>query len=196
MAGTDASIGNVRELLIRVRDGDGAAFDEIYSRYHQFVFSTFLGLGFSYDESWDLMQESFLHALRGLTTLDLERPVYFGGWLSTIARNVARRAAQRAGRRLELAVEDSELYAFPDLGGSPRPNSEDGARRHAALYACLAGLEPQLRAIVITRVLFEYSFRTIAPLVGCAEATVRNRLAEARTRLRMCLEDKGVTEAE
>ncbi len=186
------STDDMRALLQRARQGEQEAFAVLYQRYHPMVLTGFMSTGLSYHQSWDFMQETFLHALRGLGSLDLDRPIQFGGWLSVIARNVARKYLAREGRA--KAVQQTVAY-FPEISDCEIDSAAEELgqqEEHSALMYCLDALDPEPRRIVIYKFVLKYSYRRIAPLMGLSAGTVRNRLADALQALRRCLGSKGV----
>ena len=86
-------------LLVRARQGEPEAIDLLYRRYRREVYGLCLNLCGNREEAQDLLQETFLRAVRGLPG--------FGGrcqlktWLCRIAVNVARDLARRHRRRPE-----------------------------------------------------------------------------------------------
>ena len=89
-AGTDA------RLVLRARGGVGEAFGGLYDRWAATVHGLLVADGPRGEEA-DLVHEVFLRAMRSLSSLN--EPERFGPWLCTIARNLARDALRRAGRR-------------------------------------------------------------------------------------------------
>src|SRR6202046_1767823 len=69
------------------RDGDRAAFGQLYQRYARMVHGVLLAKVPVSDVD-DLVQDVFIRALRRLSTL--RETESFGAWLAVIARNVAR----------------------------------------------------------------------------------------------------------
>lgn len=179
-------LDEVRALVRDAQAGDREAFASLFRRFQSFVLGCFLSTGAAYDESWDLTQETFLHALRGLHTLDLRCEVRFGGWLSVIARNVARKHSIR--QRDSNTVQFDET-CFPDVMGAAGAPTED----YSALAQCLDLLGIELRRPVLYKFFLGFPNRKIATLLTSSEATVRNRLASAMVELRACLESKGAS---
>ena len=107
MAETDTA------LVVRARDGDRAAFEELVRRTSRLVFARlYLDTG-SVPRAEDLLQETLLLAYRSLRRL--ADPTGFRAWLLAIAHNVlidharARSAALRA--RLAAAASPSTAAA-------------------------------------------------------------------------------------
>ena len=179
-------------LVQRARSGDRDAFGRLYDRFHHSILHRFMACGASYEESWDLMQETFLHAWRGLHTLAAGTELQFGGWLSVIGRNILRK--RWAKGRKNAAVSFS-LVDFPDIcdEGAGSPSAFDSGRRdYAALMRCLDSLATVLRQVVIFKAVLGHSYRNIGCSLDMAEATVRSRMSEALAALRECLEAAGV----
>lgn len=73
-------------LVEAARDGNAAAFDDLYRRYRRLVHGVLLSRVPSADVE-DLVQDVFLQAWRQLRAL--RTPAAFGGWLVTMARHRA-----------------------------------------------------------------------------------------------------------
>lgn len=184
-----ARASDLHFLLQRAQRGDREAFGEVYTRFHPYVLHCFWSLGASYAESWDLTQETFLHALRGIGTLDLGCDVQCGGWLRRIAINVLRR---HQARRKDLAWEPWEADAFPEIREAPPFSAVASAEDYGALARCLEALDRTQRRIIGYRYVHGYSGRRVAALLGLAEATLRDRLRQALASLRDCLGASGI----
>ena len=111
--------------------------------------------------SEDIAQEAFLAAVRALDRFDRRRP--FGPWLHRIVVN--RAIDFTRARRLRGEVELGETTAARD-----DPEPADG------VFARLADLSPEHRAVIVLRYLFEYTPGEIAELLGLPRGTVNSRL--------------------
>src|SRR5579871_296119 len=88
-----------REELGRVhrsQSGDLTAFEDLIRAHARLVWASVYG--WVRDPAWteDLVQETFLKAWEAIK--DLKEPQAFRGWLLTIARRLAWRQAELAGR--------------------------------------------------------------------------------------------------
>lgn len=91
------------ELALRARSEPRAAFEVLFERYRDPLFSFLRRQGAEESRVEDLFQTAFLKAYRALPQFREESR--FKTWLYAIAANVLtdeRRAAQRRGRRAEL----------------------------------------------------------------------------------------------
>jgi RNA polymerase sigma-70 factor, ECF subfamily len=119
----------------------------------------------------DIAQEAFLAAVRSLDRFDRKRP--FGPWLHRIVVNRAIDWAR--ARRVRAEV----------LGDAPEAQDES---RSSDLFshgvtAGLASLEPEHRAVIVLRYLFEYTPGEIARLLDLPRGTVNSRLRRGLDRL-------------
>ena len=186
---------SVADLVGGAQKGDRDAFAELYSRYQPYVLHGLLALGETYADAWDLTQETFLHAYRGLHTLCPERELRFGGWLRRIAMNVLRKHAPKARRAQAVGLGDRD---FPELADECAiASGEDSGldEEYGALYECLDTLAIELRRLVVYRFFFGDSGRQAARELSLTEATQRTRIKEAMELLRECLKSKGIQSA-
>ena len=175
------------ELVTAARDGDRAAFGELYDRYTRMVHGMLLARVPPGDVD-DLVHDVFLLALRRLPAL--RDTAAFGGWLAAIARNRAydyhRRAkgdyAERARDMTEDAVEETQ--------GSTGP----GASRTEALgvLAAIRALPEAYRETLILRLVEGMTGPEIAARTGLTPGSVRVNLCRGMQQLR---ERLGITAA-
>ena len=183
---------DTRDLLGRAREGDRDAFGVLYDRYHQYVLTYLMSMGTTYEESWDLMQETFLHAWRGLHTLNLQADVQFGGWLRRTAHNVLLKRLRRQSKARLVSASAENFPEIPDVDAARPEDQVARSADYTALLHCMERLGVELRRIVISKFVYGLSGREIAEKLGLAEGSVRNRLREAYDTLRECLEGKGI----
>ncbi|MFN4243878.1 MAG: sigma-70 family RNA polymerase sigma factor [Tepidisphaerales bacterium] len=132
-------------------------------------------------ESDDLVQETYLRALRSWHTFTLG-PQGVRPWLYTILHNVYRtRLSQQS--RLPRPVDDEQLdqvYAAPP---PPDPPLANAAQTDTDLGAALQQLDPDLRAVLLLWAVDELSYREMASVLGIPIGTVMSRLYRARRKL-------------
>jgi RNA polymerase sigma-70 factor, ECF subfamily len=131
----------------------------------------------------DIAQEAILAALSSLRRFDRARS--FRPWLHKIVANRAIDWLRARDRRREV-----QLYPVPQADvlaahSSKQPHDEAGVAIDR-----LAALDPQSRAIVVMRCVFEYRPREIAPMVGLSAGAVRTRLHRALAELRNAIEEE------
>lgn len=155
----------LRSLLAAAVEGDDIAFGELVRQAQPAVWKVCHALG-SVGEVEDLVQETFLRAVRAASTYRGEAPVLV--WLLAIARracadDVRRRTKQRdLVQRLGCLRQDTVFEAGGDVRELLAELDDD--RREAFVLTQLVGL----------------SYEDAAGVLGCPIGTVRSRVARAR----------------
>ena len=169
-------------LVLRARDGDQAAFEELVRRTSRLVFARlYLDTG-SVHRAEDLLQETLLRAFRSLRRLD--NPAGFRPWLLTIAHNTAIDAARKAARQKRAGpTEDKPLGAIPANGLSP----EDAALREELrqqVLSVLRSLPPEYRLPLTMRYITGADYETIGEQLGLTNGSLRGLLHRGLKMLR------------
>lgn len=164
--------------------GDNSAFDELVERYEGPLFNAAYRITGSVDDAMDATQAAFVKAFEKLDTFN---PEYrFFSW---IYRIVVNQSLNLVGRRREEPGLDGEL---PATIRSPEVVF-DGDEKARALELALLELSPEQRTVILLKHLEGFSYQEIGKLLGVSEKTVKSRLFTARRRLRLILNQRGVT---
>jgi len=198
---------DVQELLARARRGDRQAFDELFRRdadslHRSIRLRLDRRLAPRLDAS-DVLQETYLEALRRLPRYLARPEVPFGLWLRGLARDrllVLHRRHLGADRRsvqreLPLLPADSSAQFVHSLGGHEPSPSQALAALEAAqrLRLALERLDEDERELILLRH-FEYlSNREIAWLLGISESAANKRYIRTLARLRGLLQNLGLS---
>jgi RNA polymerase sigma-70 factor, ECF subfamily len=158
-------------LLERLRQGDAEAGRRFVREYYAGVYRYLLYLTGRPETADDLTQETFVQAWRSLDSLD-ERP-HFRSWLHRIAHREFLQALR--GQRVCASLE--EVPEAP----APCSAAETSA---VELRQVIARLPLEEREVVVLHYLEGYSYEEIAAILGAPVGRVRQRLVEARARLR------------
>lgn len=168
-----ATSASEAELLGGVVAGKPAAIAELFDRYSRLVRRMLIRtLGSDFDVD-DLMQETFLTAVRRAPTL--RDPGALSSFIVGIAiRQAKNELRRRAVRRWIGLTQDDE---------SPARGSDAVARegvRH--LNRALEQLDPSARVLFVLRHVEELELTEIARAEHCSLATLKRRLARAERR--------------
>lgn len=138
----------------------------------------------------DLVQETYVRALRARDTFDLKshgiRP-----WLLRIMHNVHVSRSEREGRQ-PAAVEDAQLEACASSRGTtgcaaaaapPVWNLGNFDSMDQQLVRAIESLAPEYQVVLMLWAVDELSYKEIADAVGIPIGTVMSRLYRARQRL-------------
>jgi RNA polymerase sigma-70 factor (ECF subfamily) len=175
---------NDTALVVRARDGDPAAFEELVRRTSRLVFARlFLDTGNAH-RAEDLLQETLLSAFRSLRKLD--NPALFRPWLLTIAHNVVIDAARRESRQKRLGVNGTEAAALgtvPANGLSPEDAAEREELRQRVL-SVLRSMPEEYRLPLTMRYITGADYETISEQLGLTNGSLRGLLHRGLKMLR------------
>ncbi|MGD1047900.1 MAG: RNA polymerase sigma factor [Candidatus Krumholzibacteriaceae bacterium] len=167
------------ELALLARDGNAAAFEEIYDRHAPGVARALASfVGGDTDSLEDLVQEVFFRVIDGIASYVPERP--FPNWLYTVALNTGRNHVR--DHAMELPVDPSELDSMPLVGNESVDCPDDliGAR----LLRLVTALPEELREVVFLRIGADLAYGEIGEILGIPEGTARSRMHNAIANLR------------
>jgi RNA polymerase sigma-70 factor (ECF subfamily) len=197
----------IADLLRRARQGEQAAFDELFARHRQAVRR---GIALRLDRRLaarvdvsDVEQETYLEAARRLPAY-LERPdMPFHLWLHWLAREQVLTAHRRhlaADRRSvgreapPLPVDSSASFVCALVGKGPSPSQAAAATEMAErLRLALGQLDEDERSILLWRHFEQLTNREIAQILHISPAAANKRYVRALERLRGLLLNLGVS---
>lgn len=176
-----------RELVERARAGDASAFEELVLKYQQRVYNLTLRMTGNPDDAFDLSQEAFLKAWRGLETFHFESA--FSTWLYRLTSNACLDflRAQKRRRTVSLTTEDDDGDEVQIELTDPAPTPEQAALASEdrwMLTKALDALDDEAREIITLRVINDLSYEKIGEVLGIKEGTVKSRLSRARDKLK------------
>ena len=182
-------------LMLRVRDDDAAAFEQLMLRYQDRVVRLMAHLVSRRDMAEDLAQEIFLRVYRS-------RHRYvpgskFSTWLYTIAHNVASNAVRGLARRREVNLVNREsgemegnpmdIAALAASGLMPTRQLDKAELREVVKLAVAALGERQRMAVLLNK--FEHlSYEEIAEVMDMSPSATKSLLSRARANLREVLD--------
>jgi RNA polymerase sigma-70 factor (ECF subfamily) len=166
-------------LIRRARDGDMAAFEQLYQDHVGRVFALCLRLAGDRSLAEELAQEAFVRAWQKLGSFRGESA--FGSWLYTLTVNTALSERRSRRRRTSRVVATDDLSAFDRPGRPARPEHRFDLER------ALARLPPGARAVLVLHDVEGYKHQEIADMTGIAAGTSKAQLHRARRLLREAL---------
>jgi RNA polymerase sigma-70 factor (ECF subfamily) len=196
-------MSSAEELTFPRQESEFAALFERYRRELQIHCYRMLG---SFEDSEDLVQETFLRAWRSRASFGSDGRYSFRAWLHRIATNACLDVLRARSRRVtppEVAaagdpgadplppVDLPWLQPFPDrlLAESAPAEDEPAAVVVAretielAFLAAIQHLPPRQRAVLIVRVVLGWSAKDTASLLEVSVASVNSALQRARATL-------------
>ena len=174
--------------VLKPPDGQGAAFNEVALQHLDALYRYAMSLTHNKVESEDLVQETYLRALRASGRLRPDSNVK--SWLFTILRNVRLNEVQRPALNLPNVDFDRDLSANarPANSSAEDPHlSYVSAMRYADVRRAIETLPAAHREIIVLREFEDLSYEEIAQILNCRPGTVMSRLAMAREQLKQVL---------
>jgi RNA polymerase sigma-70 factor (ECF subfamily) len=180
-------------LMLRVREDQPGAFEELVELYQQRLVGIMHHLVGNAEEAEDLAQEVFLRVYR--VRKKYRARSKFSTWLFTIANNLALNALRARRRKpvVPLPAQDSgPLGARPaeqivrdrGTGAVQRVQQQELA---AVVRQALEGLNERQRMAVVLNKFEDMNYAEIAEVMGLTTKAVKSLLSRARMNLRAAL---------
>ncbi len=174
--------------LEALKAGDRAEFARMVEANYELVYRLALRMLNDPQDAEDVLQETFLKALRGLKTFDGRSNL--STWLYRIATNEALMTLRRKKPDLvsidepfETEEGEQEPIQIVDWGHLPE-NELMSAEAQRYLDEAIEHLSPNLRAVFVLRDLQRLSTQETGEVLNLSETAVKTRLSRARLRLR------------
>ncbi len=182
-------------LMLQVRDGDAAAFEELVQRYQSRLVGILGHLVGSRESAEDLAQEVFLRVYRARSRY--VPGAKFSTWLFTIANNVASNARRSLSRRKEVTLDAREsgpLGAHPieqmatAASGLMPARQLDHAEMCDVVRLAIQSLNERQRMAVLLNKFEGMSYADIAETMNLSPMAIKSLLTRARLNLKEVLE--------
>ncbi|MEQ0563202.1 sigma-70 family RNA polymerase sigma factor [Amycolatopsis sp. NEAU-NG30] len=187
----EAAKAEAWELVRAAQDGDSSAFGRLYDRYVDVVYRYVLFRLGDRDLAEDVTSETFLRALRRITSVSYQgRDV--GAWFVTIARNIVLDHVKSSRFKLEVVTDEvTEPGAAPfGVGATAQAGPEQEAISRATrteLLRCVAELGDDQRECIVLRFLQGLSVAETAEIMNRNEGAIKALQHRAVRRLAQLL---------
>lgn len=178
-------------LLVRIKEGDQAAFAQLYDRYAPLLYSMVLRIVRETTEAEDVLQEIFLTIWNKASSFDEAKGSVYT-WIVTIAR---RKAIDRL-RSKEIVNRDERLHddavtGIPDAAYMTNPlNAAIGNEYEALMRTALATLSDEQRTVIEMSYYEGYTQEQISQRLHVPLGTVKTRMRQGLIKLREYLHDR------
>jgi len=174
------------ELMLRVKDGDGASFAILLEKHRSPVIHFLYRMVQNQAIAEELAQEVFLRVYRSRGTY--EPTAKFTTWLFRIATHLALNSLrdgknERTQERLDENTDDMPVRQLPDS----KPSVEQAMLYQAKfreVRQAIAALPEKQRAAVLMHKYEEMEYSQIARVLNCSESAVKSLLFRAYESLR------------
>ncbi|MBC7796294.1 MAG: RNA polymerase sigma factor [Pyrinomonadaceae bacterium] len=177
------------ELVSRVKNGDDAAFEELFNRHRRRV-ALIAGRFFNQHESIEeIVQESFTKAYFSINDFNVRDENAFAAWLARIAFNVCYDELRRIKRQPQNVVSDLSETDAQWMENHLRADSNRADIENKTIFRDLATklmskLSPEDRLILVMLEVEELSIAEIVTLTKWSASKIKVRAHRARASLR------------
>ena len=168
------------ELCRIAADGNLAAFELIYQRYHRRTYSLTLRMTSSQTEAEDLTQEVFIQLFRKIGSFRGDSA--FSTWLHRLTVNQVLMHFRRRSVKNEKTSEDGEMPE-QTVHGTSNPNRMPVVDR-IALKNAVAELPNGYRNVFVLHDVEGFEHEEVARMMGISVGTSKSQLHKARLKLR------------
>ena len=189
----DYALMDDRALVRLVVEGDSRAFEPLFMRHKDIIYSMLVKRSCNPDDVDDMLQEAFMKAF---VNINRYNPDYdFGAWICTIAKNTF--VDFNRSRRSKALNPDNNLpldSRHTNSAQATAPTPEESiinAQQRAQIERYIATLPEDYRQLFIMRFVEEYTYEEIAETLQMKLGTVKTRIF--RVRAMMC---KLITEGD
>lgn len=176
-------------LMLRVKQGDAAAFAELVEKYKQPVMNLVYRMLRDATEAEDLAQNVFVQVYRSAERYEVSSR--FTTWLFTIARNLCLNEIRRRTRHPAESLEG----AHPEADDHPAPQFEDPkvvsppdrllhGELEDKIEEALATLPENQRLAILMCRRDELSYEEIAEVLGCTVSATKSLIHRGRETLK------------
>lgn len=169
-----------RELIVKAKNGDLTAFEEIYRLTSGFVFNVALRIVRCQADAEDVTQEVFVKMHKHLSQFGFQSSLKT--WLYRITVNTAiSHCRKNTGEAKIIAKYKNHLATEP--ASEPFANPIHKKDNETIVATLLARLDPDQRTCIVLREMEGLAYHEIAEIMNIPMNTVRSRLHRARETL-------------
>jgi RNA polymerase sigma-70 factor (ECF subfamily) len=179
-------------LMLRVKQGDREAFEELVNKYKQPVMNLVYRTLPDATEAEDLAQQVFVQVFKSAHRY--QAAAKFSTWLFTIARNLSlneiRRRARHPAESMDATAPDDEsqpLRQIEDQQSFAPPEALLHGELEAKIEEALADLPEKQRTAILLCRQDELSYEDIARVIGCSLSATKSLIHRGRETLKQRL---------
>jgi RNA polymerase sigma-70 factor (ECF subfamily) len=186
MGAAAAALDYDAELMLRVKDGDGASFGVLLDKHRTSVIHFLYRMVQNHAVAEELAQEVFLRVYRSRGTY--EPTAKFTTWLFRIATHLALNSLRDGkNERFQETLDQSSDELPVRQVADRRPSIESALLNESRLdevRKAIGALPEKQRAAVLMHKYEEMEYSQIARVLGCSESAVKSLLFRAYETLR------------
>lgn len=182
-----------KELLIKAKNGDEDAFEEIIKLYEQKICSTIFYMVKNENIVEDIAQEVFIKVYKNISKFNEESSLYT--WIYRITMNTCI-------DQIKKEKKFTYINTFVDTDeGEVEMQFEDETQRldeivenklkRESLIKAIKSLPAEQRALIVLRDIRQFKYMEIAEMLKLNLGTVKSKISRARQTLKESLEKDG-----
>src|SRR3989454_4480993 len=167
------------DLMLRVKQGDTAAFSALVDKYKQPVMNLVYRMLRDLTEAEDVAQNVFVQVHRSAHRYQVSSK--FSTWLFTIARNLSLNEIRRRSRHPADSMdasspeqEDQPWHQYQDVKAASPPDKLLQGELEQKIEDALAGLPENQRIALLLCRQDELSYEDMAKVLGCSLSAVKS----------------------
>jgi RNA polymerase sigma-70 factor, ECF subfamily len=176
-------------LMLRVKQGDTAAFTELVEKYKQPIMNLAYRTVRDMTEAEDLAQNVFVQVYKSAARY--KSTAKFSTWLFTIARNLCLNEIRRRSRHRAESLDathpeqdDQPLQQYEDKKTFSPPESLLQGELSQQIDRALADLPENQRSAILLCRQEELSYKEIAEALGCSVSATKSLIHRGRETLK------------
>jgi len=177
-------------LMLRVRDGDMRAFEELVERHQRAIIGTVAKMLNCSSEAEDIAQQVFIRLWKSAARY--KEQAKFTTFLYTITRNLVFNESKRRSKKKQVSIEERAEESHLEIAASENLNPDNTvlhAELRSAVDAAIQQLPEKQRLAVILRRYEQLSYEEIAEVLDMSVSAIKSQLFRARAALRELLSD-------
>lgn len=178
-------------LMLRVKQGDRAAFEALVEKYKQPVMNLVFRTLRDATEAEDVAQHVFLQVYKSAHRYEVSAK--FSTWIFTIARNLSLNEIRRRTRHPADSMDatspedDQPLLQVEDRKSASAPDALLQGELEAKVEEALAALPEKQRTALLMCREDELSYEEMAKVLGCSLSATKSLIHRARETLKELL---------
>jgi len=173
------------QLVALYQNGDEKAFEELLGRHKSKIFTAIYMIVKDRYVAEDLLQETFIKAIRTIQDGRYNEEGKFAPWIGRIAHNLAIDHFRKNKRHPEIILEDgSQVFNTLNFAESSFETKQLAKDAKAKIRSLIRELPVEQKHVLIMRHYLDMSFQEIADRTGVSINTALGRMRYALINLR------------
>ncbi len=177
-----------KALLIKVKEGDLEAFQQLIQPCELKIYNTALGIVQSHHDAEDVMQETLIKIFGNIHKFKGDSK--FSTWVYTITVNTAKDHLRK--KKSVVSFDPAEHQQFLEDGGPAVVDQVVAEETMDEIRSAMEQLKEEMKLPLVLRDIEELSYEEIAKILGLSLGTVKSRIFRGREKLREILVQKKV----